>query len=539
MGGRVFGGMLRSGVAAAAVLAGPAAAQSVPTDSFTSTFIRIQTVTTQTVSVPVSNFVTRLIGRLNTGQVVFDQTYSDAFGSSLVLGALNTVRAAIGAAGGPAVVILNPVRTASQSTTTSSSTSVDQLTGSTQSVFTQVLFGPGTVITGDRGVCATPGNTGQPPLNFYTPPSGCTLPGTVYVVGDDETNFNTHSITTEQILRTTTVTTTTTLSETYEVVGVVTPVGGVHGALVREAGLAGERFLKRLVTGPGGYPDVPEGDGEPLFKRVWLEAYGAWGSLDGSGDLSPGYDADVYGVSAGVGREVAEGLTLSLGVDVSRADADMALPGDFPESGESDLTQVGLAIHKDWGNAEAGLAFTYGFGTFETASGSDGLGGVSVAKTDAALWGLEGRVGVASQLGGGTLTPFAGFTWVNVDFDDVTGSGSAFDLFVSGETHVSFQLFAGAAYEETFIAGQGDLTLKLSARVLHELGDETVVLTAAFEGGGSLPLVLAEDGRTTGEVEAGLSYALSDSVAMHAGYEGRFSSGSDIHQAKAGVTIRF
>ncbi|MFT3811336.1 MAG: autotransporter outer membrane beta-barrel domain-containing protein [Micropepsaceae bacterium] len=534
------GGLALSAAGAALIgMVQPSVAQVVPPEnSFTDTYIRLQTITTTTNTVNVSNFVTRLIGRLNTGQVVLDQSYSEAFGSVLVQNALTGVRAAIAAAGGPAVVILSPVRTASASSSSSSSTSVDQLTGSTQTPYTQVLFGPGTVITGDRGICTTAGSISGP-LNLYTPPTGCTLPGTIYEVGDDETNFNTHVVTNEAITRTTTVTTTTTLNETYELVGIVTPVGGVHGALVREAGLAGERFLKRLVTGPDGYPDVPEGDGEGLFNRVWLEAYGAWGSLDGSGDLSPGYDADVWGVSAGLGREVSDGLTVSLGLDVSWAETEMALPGDFPETGDSDLTQVGLALHRDWGRAEAGFAFTYGWGSFETASGSEGLDGVSISKTDAELWGVEGRIGVAAALGGGTLTPHAGFTWVNVDFDAVAGSGSAFDLFVSGDTQTSFQLYAGIDYAETFVAGQGDLTLKLSARVLQELGDGTVRLTAAFEGGGSLPLVLAEDGRTAGEVAVGLSYAFGDSVSVHGGYEGRFSEGSDIHSAKAGVTVRF
>lgn len=536
MSGRIFGGILSVGVSAAALIGGAAAQVAPPENTFSDTFIRIQTVTNQTVNAPISNFVTRLIGRLNTGQVLFDQTYPEAFGSGIVQGALNSARAAISSAGGPAVVILSPVRTASVSTSSSSSASVDQLTGSSQTFYTVTTFGPAPIIIGDRGTCATPGAVSGA---GYTPPSGCSLPGTVYQVGDDETNYNTHAVTTEQVTRTTTVTTTTTLNETYEVVGVVTPVGGIHGALVREAGLAGERFLARLVGGPDGYPEVPEGDGEPLFNRVWLEAYGAWGSLDGSGDLSPGYDADVWGVSAGLGREVSAGLTLSLGIDVSRAQTEMALPGDFPETGDSDLTQMGLGLHKDWGRAEGDFAFTYGWGTFETASGSDDLGGVSVTKTGASLWGVEGRVGVATQLGGGTLTPSAGFKWVNVDFDAVTGEGSAFDLFVSGDTHTSFQIFAGLDYAETFVVGQGDLTLKLSARVLQELGDETVVLDAAFEGGGNLPLVLAEDGGTAGEVGVGLSYAFSDSVSMHAGYEGRFSEGAEIHAAKAGVTVRF
>lgn len=528
---------LAMSAAGAALLAfvQPAMAQGASVATVDS-YVRTETIVVQSNTVTVSNFLTRLVGRLNTGQVVFDQSYAAAFGSGLVQGALNSVRAAISSAGGPAVLILSPVRTASQSARSSSNTSSDQFTGSDTTFYTVVTFGPYSITIGDYGTCATPGGIVN---NLFTPPTGCSLPGTPYVVPDGGTNFNIFHVTNDTITRTITVTNTTTLNETYELVGVVTPVGGVHGALVREAGLAGERFLKRLVTGPDGYPDVPEGDGGALFNRVWLEAYGAWGSLDGSGDLSPGYDADVWGISAGLGREVSEGLTLSLGLDVSWAQTEMALPGDFPETGDSDLTQVGLALHKEWGRAEAGLAFTYGWGTFETTSGSEGMGGVSIAKTDASLWGVEGRVGVATVLGGGTLTPFAGFTWVNVDFDDVTGSGSAFDLFVSGDTHTSFQMFAGAAYEETFIAGQGDLTLKLSARVLHELGDETVVLNAAFEGGGSLPLVLAEDGRTAGEVGAGLSYALGEAVSVYGGYEGRFSSGSDIHQAKAGVTVRF
>lgn len=505
--------------------------------TFRDATVRVQTVTVQSNTATVSTFLTRLIGRLNTGQVVFDQSYADVFGSGLVQGALNSVRAAISSAGGPAVVILSPVRTASQSTSSSSSSSSDQFAGSVQlEPYVRTTFGPQLVEIGDFGTCATAGGIVN---TRYVAPTGCSLAPVAYLVADGETNFTTFYVTEDRITRSTVVTTTTTLNETYEVVGVVTPVGGVHGALVREAGLAGERFLARLVGGPDGYPEVPEGDGEPLFNRVWLEAYGAWGSLDGSGDLSPGYDADVWGVSAGVGREVSEGLTLSLGVDVNRANTEMDLPGDFPETGDSDLTQVGLGLHKDWGRAEGDFAFTYGWGVFETASGSDDLGGVSVAKTDASLWGVEARVGVATVLGGGTLTPSAGFKWVNVDFDAVTGSGSAFDQFVSGDTHTSFQVFAGLDYAETFSVGQGDLTLKLSARMLQQLGDETVALSAAFEGGGSLPLVLAGEGRTAGEIGIGLSFAISDSVSMHAGYDGRFSESADIHQAKAGVTIRF
>ncbi|BCW88455.1 hypothetical protein sos41_15950 [Alphaproteobacteria bacterium SO-S41] len=500
--------------------------------------IRVQTVRTQTTNVAVANFLTRLIGRLNTGQVVFDQSYGAAFGSAGVQGALSAARTAITSAGGPGVVILSPVRTMSQSTNAPSSVSSDLTTSTLLQPYTRITFGPDTIRIGDYGICAT---TGGIVNGLYVPPTGCSLPGTSYDLAIGETNFTTYSVTADDILRTTTITTTTVLNETYELVGVVTPVGAVHGALVREAGLAGERFVTRLIGGPDGFPPVPEGDGEPLFNRVWLGTWGAWGALDGSGDFAPGYDSDVYGVSAGLGTEVADGLTLSAGVDVSWTDTTMALPGGFAERGKAQITQIGLALHQDWGAAEAGLAISYGWGDFDTASGTAALGGVSLASSEVVLRSVEGAFGYRLALGSGTLTPNAGFIWVVVDPGDATGSGSAFDLFVSGEDTTSFQMFAGLDYGERFIVGQGDLTIKLSARVLQELGDETIALQAAFATtpSAALPLALGEAGETAGEVGVALSFAFDDAVSVHAGYDGRFSEGTDIHQAKAGITIRF
>jgi len=530
--------VLVSALSAAVVMAAlsPASAQEGPenssTDSFTDSFYRTLTITPQTVAVTQSNFQTRVIGRLNTGSILFDDSFADAFTSSVVQDALDDARAAIIAAAGPAVVILDPVRISSQSLSSVSSAVVDTLTGTTQlAPTTIVVFGPAPIFIGDLGVCTTPASGSQPP-------SGCSLTGTPYAVGDDETNFNTFRHDNDQIQRTTTNTTTTTLNETYEVVGVVAPIGTVNGALVREAGLSGERFLKRLTTGPDGFPRSPEGDGETIFDRIWLEAYGTWGSLDGTGVFTPGYDVDVTGLSAGIGREVDSGVTVSLGVDISRADADMILPGAFPESGEVDMTQVGLSLNKDWGPVDTSVAATLGFGTFETVSGSASLGGVSRAKTDAHLWGVEGRVSAPKALGGGKLTPFGGITIVNAKFDSVTGTGP-FALTVSGDTHTSVQAFAGLGFDHVFRLGQNDLTLKLAASVRHELGDEKILLNASFAGGSAMPVALAESGRTSGEIEAGLSYAFSETVSAYAGYEGRIADGADIHQAKVGLKIRF
>lgn len=482
----------------------------------------------------IDAYVTRLIGRIQGLGTVFEQSFNEAIGTLTSSGVL-AARTAIYQAGGPALLtILGPTRIASAETVSSSATSLFSLTSSTTLTTTTTAFGPATVQIGPRRVCSVATGTTS------TAPSCTELPVNYTLVGG-QIHVDTLTSTTYTVAQLTTAVDTYTTSETWELVGLITPVGGVHAALMREAGLGGERFLKRLNAGPDGHPETPEGDGEGPKVRAWAESYGAWGSLDGSGLLSPGYDADVYGVSLGLAGEIGEGLTLSGGIDWSEADADMALPGDFPETGTAELWQVGTALHRRWESAEAGIAVTYGEADLATRSGGPAFGGTAVSASALRVFGIEGRVGLPRHIWSGTLTPEFGATYVSVNAERLSESGSPFALSVAQASRDTVRLFAGIAYDEEMpFVWDGVLRLYLAGRVGHDLGGGGGVLAASFvsDPGTGLPIVLGAEDRTSAEIEAALSWD-GESISAHAGYAGRFSNGAEIHAAKLGITLQW
>lgn len=479
-------------------------------------------------------FVTRLIGRIQGLGTVFDQSFNQAIGA-LTSSGVAAARTAIYQAGGPALLtVLGPTRVASNQTVSTTATSIYTLASASASTITTTTIGPGTIPIGPRRICVVSAG----PTNVA--PSCTEAPVTYNLVGG-QIHIDTTTGTSYSVTQSTTAVDTYTTSETWELVGLITPVGGVHAALMREAGLGGERFLKRLNAGPDGHPETPEGDGEGPGLRAWAESYGAWGSLDGSGLLAPGYDVDVYGVSLGLAGEIGDGLTLSGGFDWSEADADMALPGGFPESGTAALWQVGAALHRRWDGAEAGIAVTYGEADLSTRSGGPGFGGTAVSASALSVFGIEGRVGVPRKVWGGVLTPEFGVSYVSVNAEGLSESGSPFALNVGQSGRDTVRAFAGVAYDEHLpFVWDGVLRLHLAARVGHDLGDGGSVLAASFvsDPGTGLPIVLGAEDRTTGEVEAALSWD-GEGISAHAGYTGRFSGGADIHAAKLGITLRW
>src|SRR5262249_35752869 len=108
------------------------------------------TVTTNHVNV----FSTQIIGRLLGGTPLYDQTFAEAFNSVTVQNALIAARAAITTAGGPGVIIGDPVRTASSTTSSTTSTSTYSLAGpGVATVNTVTTFGPAAIQIGALTTC--------------------------------------------------------------------------------------------------------------------------------------------------------------------------------------------------------------------------------------------------------------------------------------------------------------------------------------------------------------------------------------------------
>ncbi|MGH6847119.1 MAG: hypothetical protein ACREC0_06695 [Methylocella sp.] len=210
----------------AALSAGPARAQTINfISASTSAALIFNTPTTLTKQVNL--FSTEITGKLN-GVVVYDQTFKAAFADPVVQAGVAAANAAILAKGGPGVMTGAPRLILSTPSTSSTSTSIYSLAGSTVTFQSpEFYFGPVTFFYGVRSSCAVGG------LPSSTQPS-CTSPGGTpgtLLAGQTDTNVDTHTVYT--IATATTTTNTTTLSEVYEIDG-TTPCGSGDAALVNK-----------------------------------------------------------------------------------------------------------------------------------------------------------------------------------------------------------------------------------------------------------------------------------------------------------------
>lgn len=142
-------------------------------------------------------YLTRIVGRIDGGAVVYDLSFAQAFGNPLIDAAVAAAQAALFAALSPAPTIVGPTLTGTTVTLESSVQALVStiLTDTTSSLpRTIVTFGPALVFIGE---------------DLLTP----------YQVGDDETNFNTITDFTLFYDRTYVTTETYLTSQTYELVG--------------------------------------------------------------------------------------------------------------------------------------------------------------------------------------------------------------------------------------------------------------------------------------------------------------------------------
>ena len=144
----------------------------------------------------ISEYETRIIGRLAGGGALFDETFDEAFDSATVQNAVQAARLAITSAGGPGVVVLvsDPVLVSRTVTSATTSTSLFSLADTVQSMTTTTTFGPATVTIADGRSCgaaiaALP--SGSRPV--CGEPGGDTLvvePGTLNINSNTHTDYS-------------------------------------------------------------------------------------------------------------------------------------------------------------------------------------------------------------------------------------------------------------------------------------------------------------------------------------------------------------
>lgn len=448
----------------------------------------------------INAYSTQIIGRLIGGQPLYDQTFAAAYADPAVQAGVTAARAAITTAGGPGVIIGNPVRISSTTTSATVSSSAYSLAGpGVTTVETVTTFGPATVQIGALATC----NVGSLPSAVR--PS-CTTGGTSYAAGIDETNYNTITTTTYTINEARTDTITDTLRETWELTGQVAAVGTIHAQV--QSGLfdLGGGIVQRLATAR-------------RANSGWVEGYGF--------RVRQGGQRDALGIAGGVTLGLAPGVTLALGVDHGMLDIDV--PG-ASETADVTTTGGGAALRVESQGFSAALSGSYAEGHAETLRTMFGGSG---ARYDVRVAGAALDLGYAFEAGSWTVRPVAGIDYVSVHSDGFT-EGGTLGLAVADQNAHRWRGSAGLEAGRRW----GSFELAASARYLSVLSGSERTIPVAFALAPGQTLAMAAPSEPDAAL-LGLRAAidLSPQAMLAFGYQGRFGGGYTGHAGVVGLSI--
>lgn len=473
-----------------------------------------------------------MLGRLNGG-TIFDQTFAVAAGDASVQAGFTAARLAVTILGGPGVVIGAPHLVSSSTTSVTTSSSLYSLAGSSVTSDTVETFGPNVIMTGARSTC----NVGT--LPSATKPT-CTTGGTPYALAVGEVNYNTITTTNYSIDSATTNITTTTLSEVWAVDGTVRQIGTAHAATQAVSFDIGDIFLTRMLAPSQANLGTPLlVDGKPSRWTAFLEGFGLTGKLGGSASL-PGSDYSFVGGRGGLTYAVSPDLAVGVAAQGGRTGWHM---GDSisQESAAGDDVRAGLfALYApgQWRFAAAGFA---GRQHVDTATSVFGFA-PSTGAYDATVYGAGAMAGYAFMVGGVTITPRVGVSWLGWSSPAYTESGGLIPLAVNAATRDQVRPSLGLAVDRAFALDSGAiLTLGASGRAFAILGDQDGYVTAGFAGFPGTTFGIEAPGQGHNAIELGGygAVAFSRTFALTASSTSRLLQHGSSHTGQAGLKVSF
>ena len=195
----------------------------------------------QVVTTTTLFYRTQIIGQLQGGTVLYDQSFALPYADPTVQAGQTAAMLAVTTAGGPGVVIGAPMLTDTAQTATSTSVTTYTLVGTTLSSQTALAIGPDSLLIGQRTLC-----TGLSGLPSTTAPSCSIGTATAFTVESGTTNVNINLNTTYTVDQMTQITELLQLFEQYTITGIVQAVGSVHAAVQGGAWDLGQRLLRRM-----------------------------------------------------------------------------------------------------------------------------------------------------------------------------------------------------------------------------------------------------------------------------------------------------
>lgn len=298
--------------------------------------------------------------------------------------------------------------------------------------------------------------------------------------------------------------------------------------------------LRQALTGQGSGATgtraaTPTGvaatDLSPIF---WMQAYGGSGHAASDGNAAR-IDNTIGGFLLGADLALDANVRAGMFGGASRSDFDA---DDVASSGSIDSYNLGLYAGGQFGplGLRGGAAYAWNDVSMSRTVSYAGLSDDNDSSYTANTTQVFGEMGY--QMGSGDIRfePLAGLAYLHVDGADFAETGGASALSGSINSMDTVYSTLGLRLSGAFRVGDQDLTSHATIGWQHAFGDIAPEASVAFAGGAT-PFTVAgvPIARNSLPLQAGISYALSDTAQIDASYLGQFADDAN----QNAFTLRF
>ena len=304
--------------------------------------------------------------------------------------------------------------------------------------------------------------------------------------------------------------------------------GSIHASAMDAATLS----LRAARAGVGQHLDGADGGRNSLwgsFNRDHVRV-----KADRSGR---GYSAESTTLLVGLDTQATD--TLLLGAAFAYGTSDVSTSG----LGKSDDDHYQAMLYGRWASRDSYVRGVLSFAIDDyridrEVALSDGSRTLA-SRPDGFSWGVDVEAGHRLDLGGVSLTPFAGIAYDRVERDGFAETGdAAVALRFTNDRRNAWQLRGGAKLGTRFAMGGATLAPYAQASVTRELADEATRLDPLL-GGVAMTVGAPSMGKTGVQGGAGVEALLSERVALSLGYRYKDMANARQHSANAGISIRW
>lgn len=295
-----------------------------------------------------------------------------------------------------------------------------------------------------------------------------------------------------------------------------------------------DRIADRMEAG--------DDDVEPGDFALWVS--GLTSFADQEGGAQNDWDSSQFGIAMGAELALFEQLRIGVTGGYTTGEQTLSGPG-LTVNSDLDGYFVGGYVIGQYGPFRAGVTGTQAFSDVATSRGLITADGNPTAFGDYDTDMLTVHGEFAARLLETDLVriePVISGTYLRADRDAVEETGApGLNLEVDGQTTEAIFVRGGARVSGRFELGEGVLIPELGAAFRYDIEDESRLAVARLLGNGpaSFTSFAARPDREVGEVEAGVTYQMTNGFSLFVHYDGVIGDSTQIHRASAGLQFDF